>query len=168
MKPNRRRRTFPGFLRIFMLLMVASRMLAASPRGVAEDKTRERKDEVGQLTEPAGPGNENTGLLRVAERPKEPGKLYRLLGYGLYASSAADLASTEWGLERRGLVEANPLMANRSVRISAHVVAPAVTAWATDEVSRRGHEKLALYIRLGFTVLYSYAVIHNLRTIHGP
>jgi hypothetical protein len=91
-----------------------------------------------------------------------PSPLFRILGVGLFAASAADFATTEWGLSR-GLREGNPVASERGARLLHHVAGPAVVHWTTERLQRSGREKLALGIRLGLMVAYSYAAIHNLR-----
>jgi hypothetical protein len=82
----------------------------------------------------------------------------------MFATAGADLASTEMGLGRAGVYEANPLQGNRNVRILTHVAAPAFMYWVTDKLHDRGKTKEALLARIGFNVAYSYIVMHNLRT----
>jgi hypothetical protein len=48
------------------------------------------------------------------------------------------------------------------------VVAPAVVYWTTEEMHKRGRRKLALALRIGLMVAYSYAAIHNIRTVNEP
>ena len=92
--------------------------------------------------------------------------LFRASGVGMFAASAADIATTEWGLSQ-GLHEANPAASQRGVRLATHVVGPAVLYWASDRVARAGKPKLALGLRIGLMVAYSYAAIHNARLIQG-
>jgi hypothetical protein len=83
----------------------------------------------------------------------------------MFLGAAGDLATTEWGLAGPGLREANPLAASRSVRISTHVLAPALVWWSTEEIRKAGRPKLALALRIGVAVAYSYATARNLHTI---
>ena len=98
----------------------------------------------------------------------EPPGLFRAFGVGMVLGAAGDLATTEWGLAQPGIGESNLLAANRGVRISTHVLAPALVWWTTDEIRKSGHTRLALALRIGITLAYSYAVAHNLRTINTP
>ncbi len=90
--------------------------------------------------------------------------LYRFFGATMFAASAGDLATTEWGLTKPGLYESNPLATNRNVRVTAHVLVPTVVWWTTNKMRKNGHHKAALWIRIGVTAAYGYAVMHNLRT----
>jgi hypothetical protein len=92
---------------------------------------------------------------------------FRITGVGLFAASAGDLATTEWGLKYPGLYEGNPMADNRGVRIATHVLAPAIVWWTTEKMHKAGRKKLALGIRIGLMVAYSYAAIHNVRMVHG-
>lgn len=116
------------------------------------------------------PGDPMTPVTEV--RPQvdvvEEGALFRALGVGMFAASAGDLASTEWGLGRPGIYEANPLASNRNVRLSTHLVVPAAVWWTTKRLHQDGHEKAALWIRIAVTAAYGYAVMHNLRTAGSP
>jgi hypothetical protein len=82
----------------------------------------------------------------------------------MFAASAGDLATTEWGLTKPGIYESNPLATNRNVRVTAHVLVPTVVWWTTNKMRKNGHHKAALWIRIGVTAAYGYAVMHNLRT----
>jgi hypothetical protein len=89
---------------------------------------------------------------------------FTAFGIGMFVASGADLASTEFGLSRPGIQEANPLQRNRNVRILSHVAAPALMYWMTEKLHDKGRTKTALFARIGFNVAYSYVVMHNLRT----
>jgi hypothetical protein len=89
--------------------------------------------------------------------------LFATLGVGIFAASAGDLASTELGLTRLGAFEANPLQRNRMVRVSSHLAVPALVWWTSDRLHARGKTKLALAMRIGFTIAYGYATLHNSR-----
>ncbi len=92
------------------------------------------------------------------------GSTFKLLGVSMFVVAGADLASTELGLSRPGIYEANPVQGNRSVRVLTHVAIPAFMFWATQKIHDDGNPKLALLARIGFNVAYSYVVMHNLRT----
>jgi hypothetical protein len=89
---------------------------------------------------------------------------FKAFGVGMFVVAGADLATTEIGLARPGVYEANPLQGNRNVRILTHVAAPAFMYWVTDKLQDKGKTKTALVARIGFSVAYSYIVMHNLRT----
>ena len=91
---------------------------------------------------------------------------FRASGVGMFAASAADIATTEWGLSQ-GLHEANPAASQRGLRVATHIVGPAVVYWASERLIRDGKPKLALGLRVTLMVAYSYAAIHNARLIQG-
>lgn len=93
-------------------------------------------------------------------------RLFRALGFGLFLASGADAASTEIALGRPGLAEINPTQQTRALRMGSHVAAPAFMWWASEQVHRGGKPKLALLMRIGFSVAYGYAVMHNVRTMN--
>lgn len=93
---------------------------------------------------------------------KEPSKLFRAMGWGVYGSSGADLISTEIALSR-GAYEGNPFMRNRPVRISYHIALPIFFNWVTEKDRKNGHEKRALWMRIAFVAAYGYVTAHNLR-----
>ena len=98
----------------------------------------------------------------------EEGALFHALGVGMFAASAGDLATTEWGLNQPGIYEANPLAGNRGARVSAHVLVPVAVWWTTKRLHKNGHDKTALWVRIAVTAAYGYAVMHNLRTAGSP
>ena len=98
----------------------------------------------------------------------EGGALFQAFGVGMFAASAGDLATTEWGLNQPGIYEANPLAGNRGVRVTAHVLVPAAVWWTTKRLHQDGHDKAALWVRIAVTAAYGYAVMHNLRTAGSP
>ena len=89
---------------------------------------------------------------------------FKMFGAGMFIASGADVASTEYALTRPGVYEANPLQRNRTVRILTHAAVPALMYYFTAKAHDSGKPKLALLARIGFTVGYSYVVMHNLRT----
>jgi len=98
----------------------------------------------------------------VFEQPSSTS--FNAFGVGIFVAAGADLASTEHGLSRRGVYESNPMQGNRSVRILTHVAAPAFMYWVTDKLHDKGKTRMALVARIGFSVAYSYVLMHNLRT----
>jgi hypothetical protein len=88
--------------------------------------------------------------------------MFQVSGVGLFAASAADFATTEWGLSR-GLQEGNPVASQRGVRLLHHVLGPAAVYWTTERLQKSGKTKLALGLRIGLMAAYSYAALHNLR-----
>ena len=59
------------------------------------------------------------------------------------AATAADLVTTEIGIGRYGLVEANPLMKNRGVRIGYGAGQAALLIWLSRWAKRRGSDRMA-------------------------
>lgn len=90
------------------------------------------------------------------------GTLFRLLGTTAYFVSAGDYVSTHYAL-RNGYEELNPLQRNEGARLAAHVALPVLVNWGTAELHKDGHEKVALWIRIGMVAAYGYATAHNLR-----
>ena len=96
-----------------------------------------------------------------------PSSLFKAFGVGMVVAAGGDLVSAELGLRHPGVYETNPLQRNRAVRIGTHTVAPALVYWASERVRRGGRPQMALLVRIGLTVAYSYAVMHNVRTTAG-
>jgi hypothetical protein len=94
----------------------------------------------------------------------ESSPIFHLSGVGLFAASAADFATTEWGISR-GLQEGNPVASQRGIRLVHHVVGPAAVYWTTERLRKSGKTKLALGLRIALMAAYSYAAIHNLRQV---
>ena len=90
----------------------------------------------------------------------------RVSGVGMFAASAADLLTTEYGLSQ-GLDEGNPAASSRGLRVVTHVVGPAAVYYATEKLQREGKTKTALILRISLMAVYSYAAIHNARLIHS-
>ncbi len=114
--------------------------------------------------EPTEAELESFQLPRPAEisTPDRGSPMFELSGVGLFAASAADFATTEWGLSR-GLQEGNPVASQRGVRLLHHVLGPAAVYWTTERLEKNGKAKLALGLRIGLMAAYSYAALHNLR-----
>lgn len=99
----------------------------------------------------------------AADDEKDKGSaLFRGLGLAMYGAKTGDLLSTELLLLDGG-VELNPFMQHRSVRIAATAAAPIVVNWSSEELRKRGHPKLALWMRISAVALFGYATTHNLR-----
>ena len=111
---------------------------------------------------------EVTDLRGEVGEPWQGGPLFDVFGIGMFAASAGDLASTEWGLTQPGIYEANPLAAHRGVRVSTHALVPAAVWWASKRLHQNGHDRAALWVRIAVTAAYGYAVMHNLRTAGSP
>ena len=89
---------------------------------------------------------------------EEPFTLFRALGWTTYGVSAADNISTEIALSK-GAYEGNPFMRNRTVRIPY----PILINYATEKARQKGHEKVALWMRIALIAGYGYVAAHNLR-----
>jgi hypothetical protein len=108
------------------------------------------------------PGAPPAGEPTPHERPA----LFRISGVAMFASSAADFATTELGLSR-GLQEGNPVASQRGARLLHHVAGPAAVYWATERLQKSGSTKLALGLRIALMAAYSYATLHNLRQVNS-
>lgn len=106
--------------------------------------------------------------LAETKATRETSRLYQAFGAGMFIAAGADLASTEIALTRPGLYEMNPVQGNRAVRVLTHVAAPAVMYYVTNKIHDSGKPRLALIARIGFSVAYSYVVMHNLRSAGMP
>lgn len=93
----------------------------------------------------------------------DSGPAYRAFGVGMFAASAGDALSTEWGLGRPRVREGNRLASNRAVRVTLHAVAPALLWYGTEKIRQEGHPRLALWTRIGMTAAYGWVTVHNLR-----
>jgi hypothetical protein len=142
----------PGFAALIFLLLPAS-SLASETRSVLP--TQEEIESF-QLPRPAPEGS----------LPEDNSVLFDVSGLGLFAASAADFATTEWGLAR-GLQEGNPAASQRGIRLLHHVVGPAAVYWTTERLQRSGKTKLALGLRIALMAAYSYAAVHNLNQVRG-
>lgn len=107
-----------------------------------------------------------TRMTDSFERPSS--SAFKAFGVGMFVAAGADLASTEFGLSQPGTYEVNPFQGNRTVRALTHAAAPAFMYWATEKMRDKGKPKLALLTRIGFTIAYSYVVMHNVRTVSNP
>ena len=141
---------------VFLAILAICNLTAGARSAVAQSETAPTERSLQHLE------------VRAEVDGLEEGALFQTLGVGMFAASAGDLASTEWGLGRPGVYEANPLASNRTVRLSTHVLVPAAVWWTTRRLHRDGHEKTALWIRIAVTAAYGYAVMHNLRTAGSP
>jgi hypothetical protein len=82
------------------------------------------------------------------------------------AGQLADLVSTEVALSRSGTREANPLIANRGVRIPAKLAVAATTSLACYELRKRGRNGTARALAIASFVVGAAAAIHNARVGH--
>ncbi len=142
-------------IRQVIFALVAFFLVSTSPDVLADDGKDEEEEQQIVLTPP------------VELENVQGGSFFRITGVGMFAASAGDMATTEWGLRYPGLHEGNPMAGNRGVRIATHVIAPAVVWWTTEKIHKAGRKKLALGIRIGLMVAYSYAAMHNVRMVHG-
>ena len=89
-------------------------------------------------------------------------KLFRVMGWATYGTSAADLATTEYGLAH-GAVELNPLQQHCLSRCATHALIPPLVNFTTAKIYHSGHERTALWVRIGVNVFYGAVVVRNLR-----
>jgi len=99
-------------------------------------------------------------------QPDEPGKLYRVLGWMAYGTSAADVITTEVILARGG-EELNPLMRNRTVRIGSHIAYPFVFNEITEFIRKKGHPKIALWTRIAVVGILGSVSARNAHVARG-
>jgi hypothetical protein len=152
--------------------------LAATPLSAFEEKTDEATDETEESTvaetrsvEPTGeeiaryqlPQTDILAPVDVTFLP-EPSPMFQVSGFGMFAASAADFASTELGISR-GLQEGNPVASDRGRRLVHHVVGPAAVWWTTERLQRQGKTKLAFGLRVALMAAYGYATLHNMRQV---
>ena len=141
-------------------------LLAASNAFSTEEPERERPiqptpDELERFELPP-PDRPADGV----SLPGDGSPIFALSGAGLFAASAADFATTEWGISR-GLQEGNPVASQRGIRLVHHVIGPAAVYWTTERLQKSGKTKLALGLRIALMAAYSYAAVHNVRQVGG-
>jgi hypothetical protein len=147
----------PGFAALLFVLSVEN--ATASEKPEQERSVQPTKDELEsfQLPRPeAAP----------VDVPESGSAAFEVSGIGLFAASAADFATTEWGLSR-GLQEGNPVASQRGIRLAHHVLGPAAVYWTTEHLQKSGRTKLAIGLRVALMAAYSYAAIHNLHQAGG-
>jgi hypothetical protein len=150
---------------VSMVLSGFSSVVAASERGDGEPAEAQVSIlEAAQAPIFAGSPDFRRPAIADGSFGRPSSGAFNAFGVGMFVVAGADLASTELGLARPGVYEANPLQGNRNVRILTHVAAPAFMYWVTDKLHDKGKTKTALVARIGFSVAYSYIVMHNLRT----
>lgn len=66
----------------------------------------------------------------------------------IFLGQALDLGSTEWVISK-GAIEGNPLLKDRSVRISYKIVASGIAYFGCKELRKRGHNGTAKWISRG-------------------
>lgn len=98
--------------------------------------------------------------------PDEPGKLFRVMGWATYGTSAADIVTTELSLARGGH-ERNPYMRNRAVRIGSHIVVPVAVNKATEYIRKKGLPRYALWIRIAAVGMWGFYSARNIHIASG-
>lgn len=98
-----------------------------------------------------------------AEEPEQESKLFRALGFAVYATSAGDALSTELALAQDGVYEFNPINQTRGGRIATHIGAPIVVNATSAELYKRGKKKRALWMRIAFVAAYGTFTAYNVR-----
>jgi hypothetical protein len=148
----------PGFAILLFLLTAENALATEKPD--QERPIQPTQDEIESFELP--PPN----LPAEVSIPADSCPIFEFSGVGLFAASAADFATTEWGLSR-GLQEGNPVASQRGIRLVHHVVGPAALYWTTERLQKSGKTKLALGLRIALMAAYSYVAIHNLRQVEG-
>lgn len=140
-----------------LILGVAIAPLAHAQADSAKDEAQQQK----------GRNATTTTAYSFTTSTQEGSVLFSGLGMGMFVAASGDVASTEWGLSRAGVYEANPLMRNRAVRIGTHVMAPMAMWWASEQLYNKGQRKLAWAVRIGVAAAYGYASLRNVRAVSG-
>jgi hypothetical protein len=143
----------PGFAAAFFLLAPAGHALTGETRSI-----HPTQEEIERFELPAPSAD--------IALPEEGSRSFAAAGLGIFAASAADFATTEWGLSR-GLQEGNPVASQRGIRLVHHVAGPALVYWSTERLRKSGKPRLALGLRIALMAAYSYAAIHNVRQVGG-
>ena len=113
-------------------VLILAAQLAASP-GSSDDPRTAIEPTQSELESFRIPGSEASHAIGG----DESSPILKATGWGMFAASAADLVTTEWGLSE-GLSEGNPVASGRGVRIATHVVGPAAVWWTTERLERSG------------------------------
>lgn len=148
----------PGFAILLFLLAAENARATVKPDQERPIQPTQEEIESFELPPPNRPAEVSI--------PDDSSAIFEFSGVGLLAASAADFATTEWGLSR-GLQEGNPVASQRGIRLVHHVVGPAAVYWTTERLQKSGKTKLALGLRVALMAAYSYAAIHNLRQVEG-
>ena len=72
------------------------------------------------------------------------GTAFQASGVGMFAASAADLITTEYGLSQ-GFDEGNPAATSRGLRLVTHIAGPAAVYYASEKLQREGKTKTAMF-----------------------
>ena len=80
----------------------------------------------------------------------------------LLASSSFDVATTEIALGNHRIAEGNPILQNRSARITIKIAAP-VAIWYVSQSMPRKWRIVAV---VAASAVWTYYGIHNIRTMH--
>lgn len=149
----------PGFAMLLFLLTADNALATEKPEQERPIQPTQDEIESFELPTPEGPAAD-------VANPSDRSAVFEISGIGLFAASATDFATTEWGLSR-GLQEGNPVASQRGIRLVHHVVGPAAVYWTTERLQKSGRTKLALSLRIALMAAYSYAAVHNLRQVGG-
>ena len=147
----------PGFAALLLLAATQNALASDKPEQKRPIQPTQAEIESFELPSPGRPAAE-------VSIPADRSPIFEFSGVGLFAASAADFATTEWGLSR-GLQEGNPVASQRGMRLVHHVVGPAAVYWTTERLQKSGRTKLALGLRIALMAAYSYAAVHNLRQV---
>ena len=147
----------PGFAMLLFLSSAGNGSATDEPEAEQTRSIRPTQAEIDSFELPS-PGRSDASISSGSS------PIFQFSGVGLFAASAADFATTEWGLSR-GLQEGNPVASQRGIRLVHHVVGPAAVYWTTERLQKSGRTKLALGLRIALMAAYSYAAAHNLRQV---
>jgi hypothetical protein len=152
----------PGFAALFLFVSAEQALSSEKPEQPRPIQPTAAELESFELPPPPLPAAAQVEV----DVPAAGSAAFEMSGVGLFAASAADFATTEWGISR-GLHEGNPVASQRGVRLVHHVVGPAAVFWATERLQKSGRTKLALGLRIALMAAYGYAAVHNLRQVNG-
>jgi len=86
-----------------------------------------------------------------------------LLDAGVVAAATADLASTEYGLSKPGLREANPLLQTPGSRAAVKLASTAVVLVVSRHLDTHGHKRGAKIMRWVAIIGWGGAAAWNMR-----
>lgn len=150
-------RLCPSFATLLFLFTAGSASATGEPEAEQKRSVRPTQAEIESFDLPSP-------VQSDASHPSGSSAIFEFSGVGLFAASAADFATTEWGISR-GLQEGNPVASQRGIRLVHHVVGPAAVYWTTERLQKSGRTKIALGLRIALMAAYSYAAASNLRRV---
>lgn len=92
----------------------------------------------------------------------EGSRAHEILGYALIGTAASDVLSTKYAWSRGGS-ELHPFVPeNTAGLVAVKSGAALATWWATEEIRKRGHPEIALWMRAVIVAAWGYATVSNL------